>query len=77
MNKTEALLDEWISANNVLKIAIEKHIRSKLILINTSNGHYKSDYIRWFTCPNCNSDEVQQDSNYCSECGCKIEWFDD
>jgi hypothetical protein len=28
----------------------------------------------WFVCPNCDSDEIAENVNYCPNCGVKFEW---
>jgi hypothetical protein len=34
-------------------------------------------YCNWYKYPSCESKSVINNDNYCSNCGCRFEWFGD
>jgi len=34
-------------------------------------------YCNWYICPSCKSSDVENNDNYCSNCGCKFVWSGD
>lgn len=46
------------------------------VTINQDKPEYKDElYAAWFKCPACDQVDIADGSNYCPNCGVKINWI--
>ena len=45
-------------------------------MIGGEGAEEEGDYCYWYICPNCNDIHIQRKTNYCPNCGIKLNWQD-